>query len=76
MIKITLGRVGGVTAKVSSLLVHVRQEVPDMGLLLLVAADEGVGEVHGDGPVPGSGHHHMHRAQHPLHGHGALPHDG
>ena len=58
-----------------SLLVKVRQEIPDMGLLLLVADDEGVGEVHGDGSFPGSRHHHLHRAKHPLHGPGALPHD-
>ena len=58
-----------------SLLVHIRQEVPDMGLLPLVASAEGLGEMHGDGSFPGSGYHHMHRAEHPLHGPGALPHD-
>lgn len=71
----SLCRVGGVEAKVPPLLVHIRQEVPHLGLLPLVAAAEGVGEVHGDGPFPGSGYHHMHCAEHPLHGPGALPHD-
>lgn len=68
-------RAGGVEAEVPPLLVHVCQEVPDMGLLPLVAAGEGVGEVHGDGSFSGSGYHHMHCAEHPLHGPGALPHD-
>lgn len=70
-----LCRAGGVEAKVPSLLVHICQEVPDMGLLPLVAEDEGVREVHGDGSFPGSRYHHMHCAEHALHGPGALPHD-
>lgn len=37
---------------------------------------EGVCQAGGDGPLRGPGHHHLHRAQHSLHGHGALPHDG
>ncbi|KAG7227357.1 hypothetical protein INR49_000362, partial [Caranx melampygus] len=36
------GKAGGVEAKVSSLLVYICQEVPDMGLLPLVAQDEGM----------------------------------
>lgn len=58
-----------------SLLVHLRQEVPDLELLPLVAAAEGVCEVHGDGSLPGPGDHHLYRPEHPLHGPGALPHD-
>lgn len=59
----------------SSMLVFICQKVPDMELLPLVAEVEGVGEVHGDGSFSGSWYHHMHRAQHPVHGSGALPHD-
>lgn len=71
----SLFRAGGVKAKVPSLLVHICQEVPDMGLLPLVAEDKGVGEDHGDGSFPGFRYHHMHCAEHPLHGPGALPND-
>lgn len=71
-----LCRAGGVEAEVSPLLVHLRQEVPDMGMLPLVATGEGVGDIDGDGSLPGPGYHHMHRAEHPLHGSGTLPHDG
>lgn len=69
-------RVGGVEAEVSPLLVHICQDVPDMGMLPLVAEGEGVGDTDGDGSLPGPGHHHMHRAEHPLHGSGTLPYDG
>ncbi len=71
----SLCRAGGVEAEVSSLLVHFCKKVPGVGLLPLVAAGEGLGEVHGDGSFPGSGYHHMHCTEHPLHGPGALPHD-
>lgn len=70
-----LCRARGVEAEVPSLLVQIRQEVPDLGLLPLVAEDEGLGEVHGDGSFPGPGYHRMHCAEHPLHGPGALSHD-
>lgn len=40
-----------------------------------MAEGEAVGEVHGDGPFPGSWNHYMYCAQHPLYGSGALPHD-
>ena len=69
-------RAGGVQAEVPPLLDLLCPAVPDLGVLPLVAVGEAVGEVHGDGPLPGPGHHHLHRAQHPVHGPGALPHDG
>lgn len=75
-VPLPLCRAGGVKAEVSPLLVHLCQEVPDMGMLPLVATGEGVGDVDGDGSLPGPGYHHMHRAEHPLHGSGTLPHDG
>lgn len=71
---VSLCRAGGVEAEVSSLLVHICQEVPDLGQPL-VAQDQGLGQANGYGSFPGSRHHHMHRAEHPLHGLGALPHD-
>lgn len=72
---VSVCRVGGIKAKVSPMLVHVCQEVFNMGLLPLVAKDKGVCKVHGDGSFPGSGDHHMHCAKHLVHGPGALPHD-
>ena len=59
----------------SPVLVRLRRPLPGVGVQPLLAAGEGAGEDHGDGPLPGSGHHHLHRPQHALHGHGALPHD-
>lgn len=42
-------RAGGVKAEVPPLLVHICQEVPNMGLQPLLAKVEAVGEVDGDG---------------------------
>lgn len=75
MTLVSLSRAGRVKAKVPSMLVRVCKEVFDMGLQPVVAEVEGVGEVHGDGSFSGSWYHHMHCAEHPLHGPGALPHD-
>ena len=68
-------RAGGVQTEVSSLLVQVCQHVPDLGLLPSVAEGQGDREHGGHGSVCGPSHHHLHCAQHPVHGHGALPHD-
>lgn len=59
-----------------SMLVRLRPSLPGVGVLPLLAEGEAAGEDHGDGPLPGPGHHHLHRPQHALHGHGALPNDG
>lgn len=69
-------RAGGGAAEVSPLLVRVRPQVPGVDVLPRLAEGEGVGEDHGDGSLPGSGHHYLHRSQHALHGSGTLSHDG
>lgn len=58
------------------LLVCFCSPVPGVGVLPLLAEAEAASEDHGDGPLPGPGHHSVHCAEHALHGHGALPHDG
>lgn len=75
LIRVSPCRAGGIEAEVPPLLVRLRQEVFNMGLLPLVAEVKGVCEVHGDGSLPGSGDHHMYCAEHAVHGSGALPHD-
>lgn len=57
------------------LLVQIRQHLSDLGLLPCVAEDQGGRQHGGHGPICGSGHHNLHRPQHPVYGHGALPHD-
>lgn len=57
------------------LLVRLRPPLPGVGVLPLLAEGEAAGEDHGDGPLPGPGHHRLYRPQHALHGHGALSHD-
>ena len=68
-------RAGGGPQEVPPLLVHLRPPLPGVGVQPLLAEGEAAGEHHGDGPLPGPGHHRVHRPQHALHGHGALPHD-
>lgn len=59
----------------SPVLVRLRPPLPGVGVLSQLAEVEAAGEDYGDGPLPGPGHHHLHRPQHALHGHGALPYD-
>lgn len=59
----------------SPLLVRVCPSLPGVGVLPLLAETEAAGQDHGDGSLPGPGHHRLHRPQYPLHGYGALPHD-
>lgn len=68
-------RTGGSSAEVSPVLVRVRSQVSGVDVLPRLAEAEGVGEVHGEWSLPGSGHHHLHRPQHALHGTGTLSHD-
>ncbi len=68
-------RAGGGAAEVSPVLVRVCTQVPGLDVLPQMAEAEGLGEVHGERSVPGSGHHYLHRSQHALHGSGALSHD-
>lgn len=60
----------------SSLLVCLCTQVPGVDMQPWLAEAERVGQVHGDGPLSGPGYYHLHRAQHALHGPGALPNDG
>ena len=71
----SLPRTGRVQTEVPPLLVQVRQLLPDLGLPPHLAAVQGGDEHGGDGPLRGPGHHNLHRPQHALHGHGALPND-
>lgn len=59
----------------SPVLVRVRSQVYGVDVWSQLAETEGMGEVYGDGSLPGSGHHHLHRSQHALHGTGTLSHD-
>lgn len=59
----------------SSMLVQVCQQLPDLGLLSSLAEGEGDYEHGGDGSVCRPGHNHLHCSQHSLHGYGALPYD-
>lgn len=68
-------RAGGSSPEVPILVVQICPHVPGVGLLLSVAEAEAICQAGGDGPLRGPGHHHLHRAQHAVHGHGALPHD-
>lgn len=68
-------RVGGSPSEMSSLLVHFCAQVPSVDVLPWLAQAERVGQDHGDGSLSGPGDYHLHRAQHTLHGTGALPHD-
>ena len=71
----SLSRVGGGSEAVPTLLVQVCGHVPEVGLLPAMGVLQKVDALCGDGPFCRLGHHHLHRAQHPLHGHGALSHD-
>lgn len=68
-------RDGGVSSEVPPLLVHFCQGVPDLGQVPVVAEGKGVCEDDRYGSLPRPGNNHLYRPQHPLHGHGALPHD-
>lgn len=59
----------------SSMLVHVFWHLFEVGLLWLLALAETAAVHHHHGPVCWPHHHHLHRSQHRLYGHGALSND-
>lgn len=70
-----LSRVGGGPETMPTHLVQVCRHVSEVELLPAVGGLQEVGAFCGDGPFCRLGHHHLYCAQHPVHGHGALPHD-
>lgn len=58
------------------MLVQVFKHLPYLGMLPLLAEGQGDCEPDRDGPLCGLGNHYLHRSQHHVHGHGALPNDG
>lgn len=69
------GRAWRVKTEVPPLLVQICQYLFDLGLLPSVAENQRDCQHGGHGPICGSDHHNLHRAQYPFHGHGALSND-